>query len=107
MQCVLKMLAAVLESVIYMIQDSSLLEYQTYIQPHTRQHNNEVVISELLVHYRPLFTGPKTVQASVTLLDSLPIFLEKTNKEELEEDIIPMLYLAMESSMSQVVDIMY
>ena len=81
-----EMLAAVLESVIYMIQDSSLLEYQTYIQPHTR----------------PLFTGPKTVQASVTLLDSLPIFLEKTNKEELEEDIIPMLYLAMESSMSQV-----
>lgn len=68
-----EMLAAVLESVIYMIQDSSLLEYQTYIQPHTR----------------PLFTGPKTVQASVTLLDSLPIFLEKTNKEELEEEHHP------------------
>ena len=63
-----EMLAAVLESVIYMIQDSSLLEYQTYIQPHTR---------------------PKTVQASVTLLDSLPIFLEKTNKEELEEEHHP------------------
>ena len=58
-------------------------------------------------HYRPLFTGPKTVQASVTLLDSLPIFLEKTNKEELEMDIIPMLYLAMESSMSQVVEPLY
>ena len=63
-----EMLAVVLGSVIYMIQDSSLLEYQTYIQPHTR---------------------PKTVQASVTLLDNLPIFLEKANKEELEEEHHP------------------
>ena len=53
-------------------------------------------------YLRPLFSGPKTVQASVTLLDSLPVFLEKTNSEELEQDILPMLYLAMESSMSQV-----
>ena len=52
--------------------------------------------------FRPLFSGPKTVQASVTLLEQMPIFLEKTHKEELEEDILPMLYLAMESSMSQV-----
>ena len=80
------MMAAVLESVIFLIQECSQLEYETYIQPHTR----------------PLFRGPKTVQASVTLLDSLPVFLEKTRQEELEQDILPMLYLAMESSMSQV-----
>ena len=80
------MMAAVLESVIFLIQECSQLEYETYIQPHTR----------------PLFSGPKTVQASVTLLDSLPVFLEKTSQEELEQDILPMLYLAMESSMSQV-----
>ena len=58
----------------------------SYIQPYTR----------------PLFSGPTTAQASVTLLDSLPIFLEKTSQEELEQDILPMLYLAMENSMSQV-----
>ena len=56
----------------------------------------------MLFIFRPLFSGPKTVQASVTLLEQMPIFLEKTHKEELEEDILPMLYLAMESSMSQV-----
>jgi len=81
-----EMMAAVLESVIFLVQESSQLEFETFLQPHTR----------------PLFSGPKTVQASVTLLEQLPIFLEKTNKTELECDILPMLYLAMESSMSQV-----
>ena len=51
---------------------------------------------------RPLFSGPKTVQASVTLLEQLPVFMEKCGSEILQNDILPMLYLAMESSMSQV-----
>ena len=55
-----------------------------------------------LIISRPLFSGPKTVQASVTLLEHIPIFLEKTDKEELEQDILPMLFMAMESLMSQV-----
>ena len=51
---------------------------------------------------RPLFSGPKTVQASVTLLEQLPVFMEKCGSEILQNDILPMVYLAMESSMSQV-----
>ena len=61
-----------------------------------------IVFIYLLYFGRTLFSGPKTVQASVTLLEQMPIFLEKTNKKELEQDILPMLYMAMESSMSQV-----
>ena len=118
------MMAAVLESVIYLIQECTQLEYETYIQPNTRleccsesmfftckEGSNpsyyiyfyiSIFVSSTNSLSRPLFCGPKTVQASVTLLDSLPIFLEKTNNEELEQDILPMLYMAMESSMSQV-----
>ena len=55
-----------------------------------------------ILFHRPLFRGPKTVQASVTLLESLPVFMEKTHKNELEMDIIPMLYYAIETSVSQV-----
>ena len=41
-------------------------------------------------------------KASVTLLEQLPIFIEKSGSYVLHEDILPMLYLALESSMSQV-----
>ena len=34
--------------------------------------------SSILLPSRPLFSGPKTVQASVTLLEQLPTFLEKS-----------------------------
>ena len=53
-------------------------------------------------HHRPLFSGPKTVQASVTLLDQLPIFMDKSRGGILHAEILPMLYMALESSMSQV-----
>ena len=49
-----------------------------------------------------MFSGPKTVQASVTLLEQLPVFMEKSGSVILHHDILPMLYLALESSMSQV-----
>ena len=51
---------------------------------------------------RPLFSGPKTVQASVTLLEQMPVFMDKSGSGILHNDILPMLYLALESSMSQV-----
>ena len=38
----------------------------------------------------------------MTLLEQLPIFIEKSGSYVLHEDILPMLYLALESSMSQV-----
>ena len=52
--------------------------------------------------FRPLFSGPKTVQASVTLLEQLPVYSERSGSGVLYHDILPMLYLALESSMSQV-----
>ncbi|XP_023332600.1 SCY1-like protein 2 isoform X2 [Eurytemora carolleeae] len=81
-----EVMAAVLESALFLIRECSQQEYQTFIQS----------------SIRPIFNGPKTVQASVTLLEQLPILLEKTNQEELDTQILPMVYLALESNMSQV-----
>ena len=39
---------------------------------------------------------------SVTLLEQLPVFMDKSQSRILQSDILPMLYLALESSMSQV-----
>ena len=36
--------------------------------------------SKNVFFFRPIFSGPKTVQASVTLLEQLPILLEKTDQ---------------------------
>jgi hypothetical protein len=56
-----------------------------------------------LVHLcRPLFSGPKTVQASVTLLEQLPVLLDKVTQTDLQQEVLPMVYLALESHMSQV-----
>jgi SCY1-like protein 2 len=51
---------------------------------------------------RPLFGGPKTVQASVTLLEQLPVLLDKVTQADLQQEVLPMVYLALESNMSQV-----
>ena len=51
---------------------------------------------------RPLFSGPKTVQASVTLLEQLPVLLDKVTQHDLQQEVLPMLYLALQSNMSQV-----
>ena len=80
------MMAAVLESLIFLVMECSQLEYETFVLP----------------HIRPLFCGPKTVQASVTLLEQLPVYIDKSGSCVLHHDILPMLYLALESSMSQV-----
>jgi len=42
------------------------------------------------------------VQASVTLLEQLPVLLDKVTQADLQQEVLPMLYMALESNMSQV-----
>ncbi|KAG8227410.1 hypothetical protein J437_LFUL000419 [Ladona fulva] len=49
-----------------------------------------------------VFATPKTIQATVTLLENLHIILEKTPRDEIVSDVLPMLYNAFESSTLQV-----
>lgn len=52
---------------------------------------------------RPIFSSPKTIQATVTLLENLHIILEKNLQPDLLiNDILPMLQNAFESTTQQV-----
>ncbi|XP_057660575.1 SCY1-like protein 2 isoform X2 [Diorhabda carinulata] len=81
-----EVLAAVLQSVLYFVQEASTDEYKSIILPSLRN----------------VFSAPKTVQATVTLLENLHVILEKTPREEIRTEILPMLYNAFESTTIQV-----
>lgn len=46
--------------------------------------------------------SPKSVQASVTILENLHIILKKCQKDEVNNEIIPILYAAMDNSTNQI-----
>jgi SCY1-like protein 2 len=45
---------------------------------------------------------PKSIQATVTLLESLHVILEKTPRDDIRAEVLPMLYNAFESTTIQV-----
>lgn len=80
------MLSAVLQPVLYLIQESMIEEYETLILP----------------SFRTVFTFPKSVQATIILLENLHIILEKTPRDEIRSEVLPMLYSAFDSTTVQV-----
>ncbi|XP_060534730.1 SCY1-like protein 2 isoform X3 [Cylas formicarius] len=81
-----EVLAAVLQPVLYLIQESTIEEYESMILP----------------SFRTVFQAPKTVQAAVTLLENVHIILEKTPRDDIRGDVLPMLYNAFDSTTIQV-----
>ncbi|XP_076272847.1 SCY1-like protein bma isoform X2 [Rhynchophorus ferrugineus] len=81
-----EVLASVLQPVLYMVQESSVKDYEN------------VIVSSL----RTVFQAPKTVQAAVTILENLHIILEKTPREEVQTEVLPMLYNALDGTTIQV-----
>lgn len=51
---------------------------------------------------RSVFSVPKSIQATVTLLESLHVILEKTPRDDIRAEVLPMLYNAFESTTIQV-----
>lgn len=49
-----------------------------------------------------MFTIPKSIQATVTLLENIDIILQKTPEEDIETDILPIVYAGLESNTLQV-----
>lgn len=49
-----------------------------------------------------VFNLPKSIQASVTLLENIHVILEKTPSEDVSTDILPIIYSGLESSTVQV-----
>ncbi|XP_046681827.1 SCY1-like protein 2 [Homalodisca vitripennis] len=81
-----EVLAAVLQPIIYLIQECSVEEYENIILP----------------PFRNVFSIPKSIQATVTLLENLHIILEKTPRDDIRTEVLPMLYNAFESTTIQV-----
>ncbi|KAJ8924777.1 hypothetical protein NQ315_000930 [Exocentrus adspersus] len=81
-----EVLAAVLQPVLYLIQESTIEEYESIILP----------------SFRSVFSAPKSIQATVTLLENLHIILEKTPRDDIRTEVLPMLYNAFESTTIQV-----
>ena len=51
---------------------------------------------------RPVFSNPKSIQASVTLLEKLPVILDKSTEEDMRNLVLPLLFNSLESKMSQI-----
>ncbi|XP_020715853.1 SCY1-like protein 2 isoform X1 [Ceratitis capitata] len=81
-----EVLAAVLQPVITLIQEASPSEYESIMAP-----TMKVILS-----------SPKSIQATVTLLENLHLIIEKTAPGDVTTDIIPMLFFSFESSTIQV-----
>lgn len=51
---------------------------------------------------RAVFASPKSIQATVTILENLHVILEKTPHDDIRSEILPLLFNAFESSTIQV-----
>lgn len=49
-----------------------------------------------------LFMSPKSIQASVTILENLHVILEKTPRDDIRTEVLPLLFNAFESTTIQV-----
>ncbi|ODN01826.1 SCY1-like protein 2 [Orchesella cincta] len=82
-----EVLAAVLQPILLLIQECSSAEVENIILP----------------TFRTVFAAPKSIQATVTILENLNIVLEKISEERfLEKEVIPLLFNAFDSTTVQV-----
>lgn len=52
--------------------------------------------------FRAVFAAPKSIQATVTILENLHVILEKTPRDDIRSEILPLLFNAFESTTIQV-----
>ncbi|EDW40951.1 GM25196, partial [Drosophila sechellia] len=100
-----EVLAAVLQPVMLFVQEATLTEYDTLM---SATMNNFRVIYELftliksVLYPRVIYNTPKSIQASVTILENLHLIIEKTKPEDVTTDIMPMLFYSFDGSTIQV-----
>ncbi|KAJ6640725.1 SCY1-like protein 2 [Pseudolycoriella hygida] len=81
-----EVLAAVLQPALALVQEATLAEYETIILP----------------SFRAMFSAPKSIQATVTILENLHVILEKTPRDDIRSEVLPLLFNAFESTTIQV-----
>ena len=65
-----------------------------------KEENLKTLIYNL--NSRPVFSNPKSIQASVTLLEKLPVILDKSSEDDMRNFVLPLLFDSLESKMSQI-----
>jgi len=55
-----------------------------------------------VIYPRVIYNTPKSIQASVTILENLHLIIEKTKPEDVTTDIMPMLFYSFDGSTIQV-----
>ncbi|KAK2720262.1 SCY1-like protein 2 isoform X2 [Artemia franciscana] len=81
-----EVLAAALQPVLFLIRECSTDEYQLY----------------MLSTIRQLLSAPKSIQATVTLLENLHVVMEKSGSEDIQNDVLPLIYQGLESTTQQI-----
>ncbi|CAL4073801.1 unnamed protein product, partial [Meganyctiphanes norvegica] len=81
-----EVLAAVLQPILQLISEITNDEYENIVLP----------------HFRYVFNLPKSIQASMTILENIHIILEKTPKEDINTDILPLIFAGLDSTTVQV-----
>ncbi|XP_043286270.1 SCY1-like protein 2 isoform X2 [Venturia canescens] len=83
--------AAVLHPMLYIIQQGTVEDYENIILP----------------SFRELFSAPRPIQGTVVLLENLHHILEKTPREIVRDDMLPMLYQSFDSPNIQILNAAY
>ncbi|XP_052752631.1 SCY1-like protein 2 isoform X2 [Galleria mellonella] len=81
-----EVLAAVLQPIIWLTNEASQDEFTHYVMPTLKN----------------LMNSPKSIQASVTILENLHIILKKCQKDEINNEIMPLLYNALDNNTNQI-----
>ncbi|XP_060652020.1 SCY1-like protein 2 isoform X4 [Drosophila nasuta] len=81
-----EVLAAVLQPVMLFVQEATHSEY-------------DALMSATM---KIVYNTPKSIQASVTILENLHLIIEKTKPEDVTTDIMPMLFFSFDGSTIQV-----
>ncbi|XP_076649595.1 SCY1-like protein bma isoform X2 [Halictus rubicundus] len=78
---------------------SAVLQPVLYIVQNSTQHEYDYIIFPAL---SALFAGPKSIQGTVTLLENLHLILMKTSGRNREQEVLRLLYDSFENSTMQV-----
>ncbi|CAH0402045.1 unnamed protein product [Chilo suppressalis] len=81
-----EVLAAVLQPIIWLTNEATQDEFTHYVLPTLKN----------------LMNSPKSVQASVTILENLHVILRKCHKEDVNNEIMPLLYNALDNNTNQI-----
>ncbi|XP_059055324.1 SCY1-like protein 2 [Achroia grisella] len=85
-----EVLSAVLQPILWLINEATQEEFSLYVMP------------TLKICFRNLLNSPRSVQASVIILENLHVILRKCLKEELTNEVLPFLYSSLENSANQI-----